>query len=150
MRTLLAACELPYPPSANRYWRNFRGRMVRSAEARAYIASVHKLLGHLRPTKDDVAVELEVIRPARRGDLDNRVKIVLDALAGPLYENDAQVVEIHAWRLDYLKARRAGPFKGMVLVRAYSVSGSAPIRPEMTQDVEVDPSDWERPRGKLR
>ena len=145
MRKLLGIFDLPYPPSANRYWRNFRGRMVRSAEARAYIANVHKLLGHLRPTKDEVAVEVEVIRPVKRGDLDNRVKIVLDALAGPLYENDAQVVEIHAWRLDVLKARRAGPFKGKVLVRAYSVSGLTPLRPEMTQDVEVDPSDWERP-----
>ena len=27
---------LPYPPSANRYWRSYRGRVVKSEEARRY------------------------------------------------------------------------------------------------------------------
>jgi len=35
---------LPYPPSINHYWRNFRGRMVISREGRAYREDVRALL----------------------------------------------------------------------------------------------------------
>ena len=64
---------LPVPPSANRYWRNFRGRMVVSAEARAYkeqAAWIAKAAG-MEPVAGDVSVTLRVYRQAKRGDLDN-------------------------------------------------------------------------------
>ena len=89
---------LPLPPSANRYWRLWRGHMVVSDEARAYKhgAKLRALTQGMRPLCGPVYVSLTVYRAARRGDLDNRIKVSLDALQGVAFENDAQVTEIHA------------------------------------------------------
>ena len=99
---------LPYPPSSNRYWRNFRGRMVRSAEAEAYNSSVgwYCNLKGIAPVAGSVAVVMNFYRPAKMGDLDNRIKICLDALQGYAYENDKQIVEIHAYRREDKKEPR--------------------------------------------
>lgn len=43
---------------------------------------------------------MDFYRPAKRGDLDNRIKILLDALEGIAFENDSQIIEIHARRFD--------------------------------------------------
>lgn len=89
---------LPYPPSANRYWRNFRGRMVVSAEAKAFkvqAALIAKLAG-AQMIAGAVSMLVDIYRPARRGDLDNTLKVTIDALQGIFYENDSQIVEIHA------------------------------------------------------
>lgn len=42
----------------------------------------------------DVVLRMTWFRKAKRGDLDNRLKQVLDALQGQLYANDSQIVEI--------------------------------------------------------
>lgn len=71
--------SLPYPPSANRYWRVWKGRAVKSAEAKKYqreIATIC-LVERVQPFKDDVVVSLEVYRPIKRGDLDNSIKVLL-------------------------------------------------------------------------
>jgi Holliday junction resolvase RusA-like endonuclease len=39
-------------------------------------------------------------RPQRRGDLDNRIKVLADALQGILYSDDKQVSELHAYLHD--------------------------------------------------
>ena len=93
---------LPYPPSANRYWRNVDGRMVKSAQARQYQESagwIAKEQG-LQPLAGSVAVDVRVFRPTRRGDLDNCLKVVLDAMKGIGYEDDSQIVKILAQRFD--------------------------------------------------
>lgn len=96
-------CTLPYPPSANRYWRNVRGRTLKSREARRYAVECQWLA---RAESDgallqgEVAVTLRLYRPSKRGDLDNRIKVVLDALQGVAYADDKQVIEIHAYRYD--------------------------------------------------
>ena len=89
---------LDFPPSANRYWRNYRGRMVRSKEADHYKEAVGKRCkaSGIKPLEGPVALSLTFFRPARRGDLDNRIKICLDSLNGWAYHDDKQVVEIHA------------------------------------------------------
>jgi crossover junction endodeoxyribonuclease RusA len=93
---------LPLPPSSNRYWRNFRGRMVVSAEAKAYkeqvgwlarVAGVELLVG-------DVAVTMRIYRAAKRGDTDNFLKVGLDSLNGIAYTDDSQIVRIVAERYD--------------------------------------------------
>ena len=122
MRVLYCVAELPYPPSANRYWRVWRGRPVMSSEARAYKAQVAALLRDRQPETGPVALEVEVIRPAKRGDLDNSLKVLLDALKGTVFEDDQQVVELHAWRLDRKR-------KGAVVVRAFA------LREDGTHDV---------------
>lgn len=93
---------LDYPPSSNRYWRVYNNHVVRSTAATAYIDHVGSIcaLAGIQPLDGDVAVTLRVYRPMRRGDLDNRIKIVLDALQGFAYMNDEQVVAIHATRHD--------------------------------------------------
>jgi Holliday junction resolvase RusA-like endonuclease len=91
---------LDMPPSANRYWRNVNGRVVRSREATAYkeyVALVCTVSG-LQPVSGDVCVSVDVYRPAKRGDLDNFLKVAIDSLIGYAYFDDAQIVELHAMR----------------------------------------------------
>ena len=94
--------ELPLPPSANRYWRMFRGRMVTSSEAKNYKALVAALLhGHqVEPLDGPVCVSISVYRARRAGDLDNFQKVLLDALQGICYIDDKQVTELHAFMFD--------------------------------------------------
>lgn len=93
---------LPPPISANRYWRKFRNRMVVSAEAQAYKREVSLIAAAsgLDMLTGDVAIRLDVYREAKRGDLDNKLKVILDSLQGILYADDKQIVEIHARRFD--------------------------------------------------
>jgi crossover junction endodeoxyribonuclease RusA len=94
--------SLPYPPSANVYWRNFQGLTVVSQEARNYKAQA----GWLAKSQDvrlldgDIAVSLKLYRPQKKGDIDNRIKVLLDALQGVAFENDSQIVELHVFRYD--------------------------------------------------
>jgi len=53
-----------------------------------------------RPISGPVVVTIQWFRAARRGDLDNHLKVVLDALQGVAYRNDNQIVELHAYRLE--------------------------------------------------
>ncbi len=113
-------CELwlPYPPSANRYWRHAKGRTYISPEgeafrkaARSQRFSIYGLT--LLPVEGPVSLEvtLHPVRPkdwqrrqrlhgetwadsVRCIDLDNCLKIPLDALQGIAFENDKQVRQI--------------------------------------------------------
>lgn len=92
---------LPYPPSANRYWRKTAaGRVYVSEEAERYRAAAAALLAAFRPLSGPVTVSARFFRPRRSGDLDNRIKILLDALQGRAFADDSQVAEIHAWRFE--------------------------------------------------
>ena len=89
---------LPYPPSINHYWRNYRGRMVISREGRAYRKDVTALLatagmGGKPPGDTRLALAMDAFPPdRRRRDLDNIQKALLDALEhGQVYENDSQI-----------------------------------------------------------
>ena len=94
--------ELPIPPSSNRYWRHYRGRVVTSAEAKNYKAAVAALLYqyHVEPLAGPVAITFTVYRQRRAGDLDNFGKILLDSLQGICYIDDKQVTELHAYLFD--------------------------------------------------
>jgi crossover junction endodeoxyribonuclease RusA len=99
----VVALTLPYPPSSNRYWRTDRGVTHLTAEARAYKRDVSRTAleaGCHLPLSGPVAVELRVYRPRRAGDLDNRIKLLLDSLQGVVLTNDSQITEIHAYRHD--------------------------------------------------
>lgn len=98
---------LPFPPSANTYWRMFRGHIVKSKKARDYQKSVAKMvlsqLGAKTPLPvfaGEVSVSLVAYRPAKRGDLDNFLKVSLDSLRGVVFADDDQVVRIVADRDD--------------------------------------------------
>lgn len=90
---------LPEPPSANRWWRNYRGRMVLSPAARKYKDNLAQLKG-LAVTEGPVSVGLWWYRGRKSGDLDKRIGVILDALQGILYVNDAQIVELVARRYE--------------------------------------------------
>ena len=94
--------DLPYPPSNNRYWRTFRGRNVVSAEAKSYKSEVAALCLEqgLQPVDGPVAVTLRIRRPAKRRDLDNHLKVLLDALEAYAYHNDNQVFALSAAMVD--------------------------------------------------
>lgn len=100
---------LPYPPSANRYWRHARGVTYRSDEAKAFIKEVGQLclMAKVRPTAEPVRVTVRVYRPRKSGDLDNCAKVLLDSLRGLAYIDDKQVVELHLYRFDDASDPRA-------------------------------------------
>lgn len=92
---------LPYPPSANTYWRSIgRGRVILSREARAYKRTVALIHSKVKPLQGYLKLTMSVYRPLKRGDLSNRIKVLEDALNGIAYVDDDQIVEIHALRLD--------------------------------------------------
>lgn len=94
--------SLPYPPSANRYWRVYRGIVTKSAEATSYQRAVRVTAraAGCEMLSGDISVTMYVYRPLKRGDLDNRIKVLLDALNGAVYTDDDQVTVIHAERRD--------------------------------------------------
>ena len=101
---------LPWPVSANRYWRTCvigkRAQTYVSAEAKAYkqhAAWLAKAAG-VRMTDSDVSVAY-VLHPKLtvkgeaskvRCDLDNVLKVLGDAMNGVAWVDDKQIVEIHA------------------------------------------------------
>jgi len=96
--------ELPYPVSANRYWRSFvpkgwtRAVVHLSDEAKRYkrdVGWLAKQAGYHQPTRRPIALHLTLV--PRNGvvmDLGNCLKIAEDALQGIVYENDKQVRSI--------------------------------------------------------
>lgn len=97
---------LPYPISSNRYWRNFRGLMVVSIEARAYKKQVKWAFSALgiEPATGDVSLSIKLHpKLTKTGaasrtliDLDNALKVAFDALQGVLYVDDKQVKKLTA------------------------------------------------------
>lgn len=103
------------PPSANRIWRNGRGRNYLSKEYEAYKLAVKLAcakMGHLKgkavPFQKGTAIKVTLAwhRATRAGDLDNRAKACLDCLNGVLWSDDSQVVELHLYRYESPKKGR--------------------------------------------
>lgn len=105
--------ELPFPPSANHYYRavltaNGRGpRVLISRKGRAYREHVCAILAAsgVSTFTETVKVDVELYPPdRRRRDVDNYLKVMLDALEhGGAYENDSQIVELRVRKLDPVK-----------------------------------------------
>ncbi len=93
---------LPMVPSLNRMYRTVQGRMLISAEGRAYKKTVGQLclIQRVKPLLGEIALTVTVYRPAKRGDLDNYFKGLMDSLNGIAWMDDSQIVEIHAFRKD--------------------------------------------------
>lgn len=97
---------LPEPPSANRIWRNGRGRTYTSQAARDFKQAVYAaciLAGITKPVflaHSQVKLTMTWYRQRKAGDLSNRIKVVEDALNGLVWVDDRQVSEIHVRRVD--------------------------------------------------
>ena len=77
--------------------------MVLSRDAKLYKNAVTlSALGQgiREPILGPCAVTIHWYRSRKSGDLDNRLKILLDALQGIAYQSDAQITELHAYRAD--------------------------------------------------
>ena len=98
--------NLPYPPSANRIWRTSNGRTYLSQAAKAWKKEAGWLARKEKAEKLTGAVSVEIwLHPklTKKGeaskarlDLDNTIKITLDALNGIAWDDDSQVKQIHA------------------------------------------------------
>ena len=101
--------ELPFPPSMNTYWRNFRGRTVLSKNGRQFKLAVQDYIIEKNiPKFGDKKLKITMIlrpRDKRKIDIDNRIKAVLDSLqdAG-VFDDDFQV--------DHIEMIRGEPIKG--------------------------------------
>lgn len=92
-----------YPPSLNHiYSRSRKGKVYLTAEARNYKTAVgwQCRAASLSPVTCEVSVTVHAYRPARRGDIDGTLKLLLDAMQGHIYKNDKQIVELHVYRHD--------------------------------------------------
>ena len=101
--------NLPFPPSMNTYWRNFRGRTILSPAGRKFKEDVADYVAEYRvPKLGEAKLRISMVlfpRDKRKIDIDNRIKCVLDALqdAG-VFDDDFQV--------DELSIVRGKPIKG--------------------------------------
>ena len=88
--------KLPYPPSMNTYWRNFRGNTVLSKAGREFKTAVAECVVEQNiPKFGDKRLEVTMwLYPRSKvvTDLDNRLKAVLDGLeeAG-VYTSDGNI-----------------------------------------------------------
>jgi Holliday junction resolvase RusA-like endonuclease len=104
--------ELPEPPSVNRIWRRSKhggvylapsvAKFYAKAKDAAKVAGADSVPFREHPVK----VTMRWYRSAKRGDLDNRTKIVADSLNGVLWVDDKQIVEWHLYRYDAPKNGR--------------------------------------------
>ena len=103
---------LPIPPTVNHHYGQ-RGKQ-------RFIAKQGKLFRHMVAVEvnntgyrgefdssDRLAVEITLHLPTRRGDIDNRIKPLLDALEhSDLFPNDSQIDRIEVERGDPVKGGR--------------------------------------------
>lgn len=90
---------LPYPPSANRYYRHVGPRVLISKAGREYRRAICGLLapgsGGIRkpPFGGRIALAMDAFPPdRRRRDLDNLLKCTQDSLAhAGVFEDDSQI-----------------------------------------------------------
>lgn len=93
---------LPVPPSYNRYWRSSaRGGYI-SQEGRVFKVKASRVLAALqaKPFQGSVGIRLRFYLARKNADMDNRIKQIQDCMQGHFYNDDKQVVEIHALRFD--------------------------------------------------
>ena len=115
---------LPYPVSANRYWRSYvpkgwtRALVVLSPEAKAFKEECGwraRAAGVRAPVTCPVALSIRLYpRDRRLLDIDNALKVVVDALKGIAYEDDKQV-----WRLDIERRTPDGNPRLELTIEAY-------------------------------
>jgi crossover junction endodeoxyribonuclease RusA len=96
--------EVPFPPSVNGLYRVFKGRTIVSKQCREYKKTVIAIMTELglanKNIDDRLRLYLELHAPTKRKyDLDNRLKVLLDALqASGFITDDEQIDSLHVER----------------------------------------------------
>lgn len=89
---------LPWPPSANNYWRYMNGRVLVSKKARDYKKEVawQSINWPVRDMQGRLSISIIAHEPDKRiRDLDNLLKISLDSLqSAAAFKNDSQIDKI--------------------------------------------------------
>lgn len=94
---------LPYPPSVNHMYTHTSRGVYMSDAGKAFkweAASCVSLDVDPFPLPTQLAVTMRIYRPRKAGDIDNRVKIILDSMNGRLWIDDSQISELHVYRYD--------------------------------------------------
>ena len=100
---------LPEPPSSNRYWRTHGHVTYKTRDAKAYCEAIALAVQAAYPACasgplfPDAEVSVIVVwhRGRKAGDLDNRSKVLYDALQGTVYADDKQIAQDWRRRCDY-------------------------------------------------
>ena len=101
--------KLPWPPSTNRVWRNVKGRTILSADGRMYreVVGMHCLASKIAGKRLSGRLSVRfIINPPdrRRRDIDNLVKVPLDALThAAVWLDDSQIDEMYMRRKEVKK-----------------------------------------------
>ena len=100
--------EVPYPPSVNTYWRRVGPRTIISKKGRLYqgvVGGIVRASGWDLKLDGKLKVAIQAYPPdARRRDIDNILKALLDALGNAgVYIDDSQIVDLHVFKLDPLR-----------------------------------------------
>ena len=101
--------KLPWPPSTNRVWRNVKGRTILSADGRMYreVVGRHCLASKIAGKRLSWRLSVRfIINPPdrRRRDIDNLVKVPLDALThAAVWLDDSQIDEMYMRRKEVKK-----------------------------------------------
>lgn len=115
----MLSITLPFPIgcSGNHRLGHGRGRQWASKAYKAYGAAVASIcmVESLRALTGPIALEIVACQPdKRRRDLDNIAKVVCDQLAGKLYQDDSQIMDMRIKWGENVKG-------GEVRVRAWEV-----------------------------
>lgn len=98
--------SLPYPVSTNRYWRRVGYRLIVSKEAVEYkrlAALAFKYANGRHYGSNNVCVSIVILPKMNKDgtqsknliDIDNGIKVTLDALNGLAYDDDRQVKRLY-------------------------------------------------------
>lgn len=111
---------VPYPPSVNTIYahRAIGTKVVKykTPEHRNYsealgnavrVAQLRNPMMDALPLQHAVKLSVRLFRPQRRGDIDNRLKALLDSLNEIAWVDDEQIEELHAFRFDDKENPRA-------------------------------------------
>ena len=120
---------LPWPPSVNRIWRAFGGRIILAAISRKFYREAAAALPKGRigpPLTVPVLVWIELHPPAsmgrRRWDLANREKLLCDALTKQrIWHDDSQIDAI------VLVRRPSVDKRGQAVVTIQTLPGGCPL-----------------------
>lgn len=106
MEKVIREYSVPYPPTVNTYWRRVGSRTYVSNEGKRYRKIVRAVLREQAPVLLTGKLKIDIVANVpdrRRRDLDNILKALLDSLAGHVYEDDSQIVDLRIARGEVIK-----------------------------------------------
>lgn len=90
---------MPLPVPVNKAYLHSLGRVILSPEARAYKNRAQwEALAQYReaPLRGELSVVIHFY--ARKGDIDGRIKLLLDSLNGIAWGDDRQILQLQVWQ----------------------------------------------------